>query len=219
METLGNNPVLSDTTLRELVLIKGIYDALTNEQLPLSSSFQTLDSIKILTRVDKHRKIIDNIRQKMSVLAIGTKIPQFDLRDAEGNMVKSQDLQGKYVYLNFININSYTAAGELETLNFLHKKYNDRLRIVTIAIGSGTMPAISKVFRNKKYEWLLLDGTDNDSLIKNYNIKASPTCYLASSELRLIHSPAAGPNDYFEYYFIKVLRADRINKLRTTGDH
>ncbi len=219
METLGNNPVLRDTSLRELVLLKGIYDALINEQLPLSSSLQTLDSVKLLSKIDIHKKIIDNIRQKLSVLAVGTKIPAFELSNEEGNLFKSQDLQGKYVYLNFININSYTADAELKTLNFLHKKYNDNLRVVTIAIGSGTMPVIAKVFRDKKYEWLLLDGTNDASLIKNYNIKASPTCYLASPELRLIQSPAAGPNDFFEYYFIKVLRADRINKLRTSGDH
>jgi cytochrome oxidase Cu insertion factor (SCO1/SenC/PrrC family) len=219
METLGNNVVLRDTTLRELVLIKSIYDALAAEQLPISSSFQTLDSIKILTRVDKHKKIIDNIKQKLTILAIGTKIPPFELRDADGNLVKSQDLQGKYVYLNFININSYTTSLELETLNLLHKKYGDKLRVVTIAVGKGTMPRMAKVFRDKKYEWLLLDGTDNEELEKRYHIKASPTCYLASSELRLIHSPSPGPNDYFEYYFIKVLRADRINKLRNPGSN
>jgi len=217
METLGNNPLLQDSTFRELVLIKSIHDALSMEQLPVSSCFQTLDSIKIYTKSDTHKDIIDNIKQKTLNLAIGTKIPPFELIDAEGNMVKTRDLQGKYLYLNFINIKSFTADEELKALKFLYKKYQDRLRIVTVATGAGNMPMISKNFRDNNYEWLLLDGTSEDEILDKYKVVASPTCYLISPELRFILSPSPAPNDHFEFYFIKELREERIRKLRQEG--
>ncbi|HOG20816.1 MAG TPA: TlpA disulfide reductase family protein [Salinivirgaceae bacterium] len=217
METLGNNPLLTDSTFRELVLIKSIHDALSMEQLPISSCFQTLDSIKIYTKSDIHKDIIDNIKQKTMNLAIGTKIPPFELVDVDGNTVKTRDLQGKYVYLNFINIKSFTADEELKALKFLYKKYQDKLRIVTVATGAGNMPLISKVFRDNNYEWLLLDGTNDDEILDKYKVVASPTCYLISSELRFILSPSPAPNNHFEFYFIKELREERIRKLRHEG--
>lgn len=218
METLGNNPLLRDTVFRELVLIKSINDALTAGQLPISSSFQTLDSIKILTRVEEHRKIIENIKQKSLILAKGTRPPGFELKESGGNNVQLSDLQGKYVYLNFVNIKSFTAEAELQALNYLHKKYIEHLRVVTIATGSGNMPAMTKLFRDKKYEWQLLDGTNSDNLMSDYKVIASPTCYLLSPELKLLLTPAPPPNDHFEFYLIKIMRDDRIQKIRTSGE-
>ena len=217
METLANNPVLENDTLRELVLIKGIYDAISAEQLPLSSCMQTLDSIKILSKINTHKNIVDNIKRKTQQLALGTHAPDFELKNVVGEMVQLQDLRGKLLYLTFVNVNSYTSPQEFATLDLLSKKYKDQLRIVTIAIGSGTMPTITKLFQEKKYEWMLLDGTSNVDLIEKYDANTSPTCYLISPELTFIQSPAPGPNDYFEYYLIKILRAQRIRELRKTN--
>ncbi|MDD4746178.1 MAG: redoxin domain-containing protein [Salinivirgaceae bacterium] len=217
METLSNNPVLRNDTLRELVLIKGIYDAIMGEQLPYSSCMQTLDSVKILTKIPKHKEIVENIVRKTRFLSEGTKAPDFELVNAVGDVVQLKDLQGKMVYLSFININSYTAPQELMTLNMLSKKYKEQLRVVTIAIGSGSMPKIKQFFLEQKYEWQLLDGTNDTGLAKKYNAHISPTCYLISPEQKLLQSPAPGPNDYFEYYLIKVLRANRIRELRKTN--
>jgi hypothetical protein len=133
------------------------------------------------------------------------------------NAVKTRDLQGKYVYLNFINVKSFTADEELKALKFLYKKYQDKLRIVTVATGAGNMPLISKIFRDNNYEWLLLDGTNDDEILDKYKVVASPTCYLISPELRFILSPSPAPNNHFEFYFVKELREDRIRKLRQEG--
>lgn len=216
METLSNNPVLKTDALKELVLIKSIYDAIVEEQLPKSSCMQTLDSIRILTKIEKHKEIITNIKEKLQILAVGATIPDFELHDSECQTVTPQQLQGKYLYLTFLNIKSSTALNELESLNALNKKYNSRLRIVTIIVGSGSFDETKKMFLDNKYEWKLLDGTKNQKIEKDYNIQSSLTCYLASSDLKLVMSPAQGPTEKFEYAFIEFLREDRIRELRNS---
>ncbi|HON18944.1 MAG TPA: hypothetical protein PK990_07225 [Salinivirgaceae bacterium] len=214
MATLGNHPLFESVELRELILLKGIHDLLNEESIPESSSYQLLDSIKILTQNPRHKLIVDEIKRKNQHLAEGTKAPDFQLLSISGEKTSLKNIKAVLIYLTFININSFTAQADLETLNILSKKYKNQLHIITIAVGYGTWNKISEIFQQKNYEWTLLDGTTSPEIEKIYRVKASPTCYLLDSNHRLKLSPAPGPNEYFEFYLIKILREMRIEELR-----
>lgn len=218
METLRNDPVLRNDTLCELILLRGIYDALISEDLHLSSCFQTLDSIRILTKVDFHRQIVDNVKARVRHFAPGTRLPDFALRSAADSvLVNAKDLRGKMLYINFVNIRSYNAPDELERLRAIHKKHSDKLKVVTVAVGRGTLPKVKRLFSQKGFEWTLLDGTDDDLLYERFDLRSPITAYLTDAELNLLLSPAPLPSEQFDYYFAQVLRDNRIRELHNMG--
>ncbi len=218
METLERNPLLEPLALRELVLIKGIYDLLVEETAPASSCYQLLDSIKILTPIERHRKIVDEIKAQTLYFAPGTKAPDFTLTDINNNKVSLSQFKGKLTYITFININGFTASADLETLNILHQKHKNQLNIITIAVGHGTWEQFRNHFIEKNYQWTLLNGTEAHELQKQYRVRATPFCYLLDTNLRLKLSPAPGPNEYFEIYLLRILREQRIQRLRQQNE-
>ena len=83
--TLGRNISLANDTLKELVILKGLFDAFYSgkegeySSYPRPQLLQTLDSVKILSKIPVHREIAENIRKTVTNLMVGTSAPVFQL--------------------------------------------------------------------------------------------------------------------------------------------
>lgn len=212
-ETFSNNLVLTNDSIQELVLLKGLYDACHDKDFPFASLIITLDSIANSSPIIEHRKIAKNIIATTTKTKVGYEAPNFELRDALGPFRKRSDYLANYVYLNFCSIKSFACQQDFELLKALHEKYKSEFKIISISIDED-FDEVKKYFKDKGYEWTLLSYMDEKTVVDDYKIRAYPTYYLIGPGGKFIMSPALSPGENFEYHYFNYMRNIKRQDLR-----
>jgi len=207
-QTFANNMVLLNDTLQEFVLLKGLHDAFTAKDFPVSSLLITLDSVRILSKVSEHKVMAREIKNKVLKARVGYPTPIFELRDANGVFRHSKELLANYVYLNFMSMESYPCLQDLELLKVLYEKHKGDFKIVTICIDDDFQKA-RDLFKENNYEWMLLSYRTQKDIIDDYKVRSYPSYYLIDAEGKLKLSPAASPSENFELQFYKIVQAKK----------
>jgi hypothetical protein len=205
-KTLSAGNVLGNGELRDLVLLKGIYDEFYDDNYSRSAMLAILDSF---IKGEKNQHLVDiarSIRNRTTKLLTGFEPPSFELYDRDSNLVNLETLKGKYVYLNFCSCYSYTCLNEFTMLNNLYQNYKDRLEIVTIIIDEDVNVLNSFLSRNN-YAWKFLYFGHQSTIIQDYDIRAFPTYYLIDPQGKLVFSPAPSPGENFEARFFQLMRS------------
>ncbi|MBI4645180.1 MAG: TlpA family protein disulfide reductase, partial [Bacteroidia bacterium] len=210
-ETLGKNIAFDNDTLKELVILKGLHDAfffnITNQNnlFRKQQLFQTLDSIRILTKIPVHKFIAQNIYSKATYLMQGTKAPEFSLYSINNKLFNLDNLKGKYIYIGFYSLFSTPCMHDLEDLKVLRKKHGRAFEIVTIFIDRNVEEAVSYI-KEKDYKWLFLNYSNQPEILKQYKVAAYPTYYLIGPDGNLVLSPAPAPSENFENRFFEIIK-------------
>lgn len=200
-QTLSNSLALSNDTLQEMVLLKGINDAFYGRIYNESSLLIMLDSIYLTSKIEQHRQIAKNITDRMTQIRVGSPAPELNLTDTAGNIHKISEFAGSYVYLNFVSTTSYPCVQSLEQIKKMNESTQQVLKIVSVCIDD--MDKAAKYFKKNGYNWLLLNYKDNPSVIEKYRVQAYPAFYLIGPDGKFAISPAASPAENFEERFRK----------------
>ena len=203
---LKENEMLANNTFRELVIIKGIYDAFYNEQFSRPALLLLLDSISNTSVNAKHVAYARDIKTQVTGLLTGYEPPAFKLLDKDSNIFSLSDFSGKYVYLNFCTSFSYSCIKEFELLRILHSRLQDKLQIVTI-IMDGEHTTLNELISKYNFNWMFLHHGLQPGIRTDYDIKAFPAYFLVAPDGKLLLSPAPSPLDNFEELFIQILQA------------
>lgn len=205
-KTLSTDDVLSNDTLKELVILKGLHDGFFDDKFSRSALLVILDSLYFTTKIPEHLIIAENIRTKVTHLLAGFVPAPFELYDSKGKLVKLDDFKGKYVYLNFCTTSSYTCLQEFTILQKLYEKHKQQLEIVTICVDNNKED-ISNLLQNTGYDWTFLNYGNKPEVVKDFDIRVYPTYFLIGPDKKLILSPAPSPREDFEVRFFKILRS------------
>lgn len=211
-KSLNKSIVLENDSLQELIILKGLHDALLLKEtsvmpFPRKQIFQTLDSMRLLTKNNIHKRIAENIKEKFS----NSKIEQyntvidFELYNKDSNLVSLSNYENKYIYLSFYSFWSYTCMREIELLKNLKDKFGDKLEIITV-FCDGSHKKLKEFMQENDYEWPIVLYKNQESIIKDYRIEAYPTYYLIGPDKKFVFSPAPGPSENFDRKFIQILQ-------------
>ncbi len=205
-QTLSEDIHITSDTLREMVILKSVYDEFYGMEFSREGLLSILDSLILTTSVPRHKETGMIIRHKITRLQEGYDPPCFELVDADSNLVSLKDFRGKYVYLSFCTNSSYTCLNEYKLLHDIYQRHHQKLAIVTIS----TDPYDSSFdqFRNKNdYRWVFLYYGHQPGVIKDFDIRAFPTYFLIGPDGKLIYSPAPAPSENFEIKLFEAMRA------------
>jgi hypothetical protein len=204
--TLSQDEVLSNDTLQEMVILKGLYDGFFDDKFSRSALLAILDSIYRTTSIAEHLLIAQNIRTKITRLLPGFVPVPFSLYNVSGEMVSLNDFKGKYVYLNFCTTSSYSCLQEFVLLQRLFERHGSLLEIVTVCVDQ-YVDEMRQFLEHTKYPWTFLHYGNNPEIVKDFDIRAYPTYFLIGPDQRLILSPAQSPRENFELQLFRVLRS------------
>lgn len=205
-QTLSNSLAITNDTLQEMVLLKGIHDALYDCYFTTSSLLIALDSIKATTKIQQHKQIAQNIELKNQVARVGTMAPEFCLADTAGVFRSVDEYKGKYVYLNFVTIDSYACVQDLEQLKLLNEKTKGVMDVISISIDED-FDSVKKFFKRNGYNWTLLDTKGDMSVVESYKVKVYPSYFLIDVDGTLCMSPATSPSEGFESRFKQLFQS------------
>ncbi len=203
--TFFNHTLLKNATdtLRELLLIKGLYDAFYSGEFGKMPIVNIFDSLTVKAKITQFQPSAANILHKIKELMEGTIAPHFELYDQKNQLWNCNEWKGTFVYVNFCTTSSYTCMQEFEILKTLQEKYKEVLQIVTISVDN--FETTKKLIKKNNYNWIFLDASTTPELLKTYKVLAYPTYYLFDTEGILMSSPAKSPTEGFEDYFLKII--------------
>lgn len=206
MEMLERDGELTNDTLRELVLVKALYDGLYDGRHQPSSVIQVLDSARE-NSVNPHiQGIVDDIMKEYRRLLPGFKPPDFILFDSDSNEVRLSDFRGGYVYLNFCNSFSYYCIKEYEYLKVLSQRLQGKeLQILTILVDD-SFESMRELVKNNNYPWNFLHFSNQPDVIDDYEIMSYPAYFLIGPEGDLLLSPAPAPAENFEGTYLRIMQ-------------
>lgn len=205
-QTLSTDQVLSNDTLKEMVILKSLYDEFFSDNFSRSALLTILDSLYRTTKIPEHILIAENIRNRITKLLPGFVPTPFTLEDINGKKISLDQFEGKYVYLNFCTTTSYTCLQEFSLLEKLYNKYKKHLEIVTISADKEKAD-LKSFLKNTGYDWTFLYYGNKPGVIKDFDVRAYPTYFLIGPDRKLIMSPAPSPKEGFELRFFNLLRS------------
>lgn len=208
---LQQDSVFSDNKLKELVIIKCLYDEFYQPNCSRSAILTLLDSVAISSVHAENKAIAQRMKQKITQLMVGYEPPAFSLTDTSGRMYTLQSWKGKLVYLNFCTSFSYSSLKDFALLQNLKERLGDKIEIVTILADN--VESIRSFSRQNNYSWKFLSFSNQSEVLKKYDIRAFPTYFLISPEGKLLRSPAKGPSEGVEEDLLIIER----NRIREAG--
>lgn len=205
-QLVKTDPFLKSDTLRELVLIKGLYElyyAPHFDRVKIRNMFSQLQG---LTKIPEHKKIVSHILRNINNLLPGSKAPDFTLINAKRDTIHLSNYANRYVYLNFFAPWCTDCLEQFKKQEQLFKKFGDRIYFVSVDIDDDTTAFKNFVKQNSKYPWTFLRMGKQKDVVTQYNAITVPLYYLINMQGNFIQSPALKPDEGIERKFNEILK-------------
>lgn len=123
-------------------------------------------------------------KDKVKVLAVGDKAPDFELIDLDGNIQRLSDYRGEGVFLNFWGTWCAPCKKEMPYMENQHRAFEDKgVRILAVNIAESVLKVES--FRDQ-YGLTFPIAIDKDKSVKEaYNILPLPTTFFIDKDGRI----------------------------------
>ncbi len=191
---LDQNDNIKQDSLREMVILKNLYDEFFSDKFSRKALLTILDSVYSTTTIPEHTDIANVIREKITRLLPGFIPHQFALEDAEGKLHTTPEYKGKLLLLNFCATSSYTSLQDFALLRKLKERLGGQLAVVCISTDR-KYEDFQTFVRNTDFPFTFLYYGRQPQLLQDYDIRAYPTYFLLDESGRIILSPAPGPSE------------------------
>jgi peroxiredoxin len=194
-----------DPILRELVMLKGLYDGFYSNKFNKKAIIDMIDTFFTFSQNDYHIAISKKIYEKITRLREGHEPPDFRLYDRDSNLVCLDSLKGPYIYLGFCNSMNYSCLRDYKVLNNLYKKHKDHFKIIIISTEENP-ETLEHYVEQKNIPWTMLHYGNDPEVLKRYNVKVMPSYFFINPDGKLSISPAPGPSEKIEWEIFKLMR-------------
>jgi peroxiredoxin len=207
MDVLHRDPFLQNDTIRELVLLKGLYESYYDGTFKRNSIIALLQQIKDESVIPAHQQIAVSIMNSFSKLKPGAAAPFFTLPDKTGLTISLDELRAKkYLYIMFFEIGCTECLQQMKILPSLKKQYGERITFVSITTDKTAASLKNFCAKYPQYDWIFLYDNTNGSLKDDYEIKSLPSYFLINPEGKFIQAPAEGPDGDIDRAFFDIVK-------------
>lgn len=203
--TMRNLPYLKNDTLRELVVLKGLFEIYDNPNFDARNVLAMAQQASVRSKIPQHRLIARNIVSFYSKLKRGSPAPHFIAVDRRGNEVDIlQQYKGKYIYLFFFASWNTHSTAELRYMAELQKKYGKKIMFVSVSLDEDTNLYKAFLKANPKYNWTILHYDKLQKTKDDYNLYSVPAGFIIDEEGKFYRSPADNPSGDLEYDLYRI---------------
>ncbi len=202
-DTLGKDSILRNEVLREMVLLKGLYELSFNKEFNKNNIAYILLQISKHSKFEEHRKIAENIINLFNKLQPETFAPGFTLKDINKKSVSFSDFKGKYIYLSFWTTWCTSCQSEFAIMSKLSEIYGSKIVFISISADKEFLTMVNYL-KTQKYNWQFLHFSGDYDLLEAYGIRSYPLFVFIDTQGKIISYPAPKPSEnialYLDYY-------------------
>ncbi|MEI8203333.1 MAG: TlpA disulfide reductase family protein [Bacteroidota bacterium] len=199
-DTLGKDTLLADEVLREMVMLKGLFECYNNSEFIKANILNIIAETARESKFQQHRTLAENILFKLQHFEKDAPAPDFSLPLASGEKISLQTFSGKYVYLFFFTTWSDACIGQMSVLNKYAEKYADSIKFVGISLDRNPLK-FDYFLKENHYNWTLLHFADNYSFLNAYGVRTFPFAVMIDPKGRIFSYPAEKPSEKLEIIF------------------
>ncbi|RUA30603.1 MAG: hypothetical protein DSY76_02415 [Bacteroidetes bacterium] len=214
---LARDPLLKDSTLRELVILRNIIQMYPNRRFSKSALIDILYDISRSNLRPEHRMIAVNVRKRLQRFSVGGELPNAKFTDIQGHDFQLKDFKGKYVYINVWDLDCPSCLAEMNYTKELFEDFDDIIQFVSISVDRDTAEMAAYV-KDKDYQWTIAPLGENFQFLNDYNIGVLPRYILINKEGKLEMLDAPTPSNHFAERFLKMLN-DKKGNLKVKDNY
>ena len=205
LSSMKRLPWIENDTLRELVMLKGLFESYNNPAFNSRNILSILLQAATRSKISEHRRIARNIISFYSKLKKGTEAVHFYGKNKAGISIDPlTTYKGHFVYLFFFATWNEHAMSEFRYMANLQKKYGKKIDFVSVSLDTDTNAYKAFLKANPKFNWMILHYDFTEKTKDDYNLFTVPTGYIINREGRLLITPTDNPTGDLEYNLYQI---------------
>ncbi|MCX6311600.1 MAG: TlpA disulfide reductase family protein, partial [Bacteroidetes bacterium] len=198
-------PWLENDSLRELVMLKGLYESYNNPAFNPRNILAVVLQASTRSKIAEHRRIARNIISSFTKMKRGTFAPHFLAVNKSGVEIDPLEIyKGHYIYIFFFATWNTHAMSEFRYMADLQKKYGKKIQFVSISLDADTNAYKAFLKANPKYNWTILHYDFREKTKDDYSLYDVPAGFIIDPEGKLLVSPADNPSGDLEYNLYRI---------------
>ncbi len=201
-EFLSKDKFLKNDTLREMVIIKNLWDLYYSAEFSPGAIEIIISDLNQKTKVAEHKKITATMLAYFNKMQPGSAAPNAKGRTKTGAIDELSSFKGKWVYLNFFSTKSVESLKEMPKILGLKKKFADKLIFVSICTDDSLKSFTNYLKYNPKFDWNIWYNYDKNftkTAKENYFVTGTQAYFLINNFGYLAQSPAPSPSNGMEF--------------------
>lgn len=205
LDSIGIDPLLRHEQIRELAALQALQESYYNfRYYDAEMVVKMIEKLAARTKFPDHKVIASHILSDFDKRhEAEEKEVSFELPDVDKNMVRLNDLRGKWVYLSFVRVGDQSSLAEIETMAHFKDsvyKYFDNVEFVTVDCDR----EFQKMFHflknsrhGNRYDWKWLHFDGNYDMLRHFQIYSYPWFVLLDPEGRIVYDVTPAPSSGF----------------------
>lgn len=213
-EFLKEDKFLKNDTLRELVVIKNLWDFYFSAEFTPSAIESIISQLNQKTNITQHRKITGTMLAYFNKMQPGSMAPGFSARSKDGKVGTLASYKNRWVYLNFFSTNNPGTLKEMPKIAALKKKFGDKISFISICLDDSLKSYQDYVRINPKFDWAIWFNNDKSftkTAKESYFVTGTEAYFLISNTGYLVQSPAPSPSQGIEYKLNTLFKTNKRN--------
>lgn len=205
---------LKSDSLRELVIIKNLWDMYFNPEFNTDAIEALTSKINTTTKIEQHKFLTDYMLKNFFKMQPGVPAPMFFARGRFGGLESFEKTKGRWTYLNFFSTKNAESMKEMNKIAALRKKYMDKVNFVSVCLDDSLSSYTDYMKQNPKYDWPIWFnnvGGVKQTAKELYNVVGTESYFLINKQSVLALSPATSPSQGIEYKFNAIFKPTRRN--------
>lgn len=211
-DLIAGDSFTGDEQLQELVLIKALYDYGVTKSDKDSVIISNLDKVSNESIYPPHKKIAANYSYKLSKGSKNTPFPDFQYIRFTGDTTFLYESEGQLTYIQIFASWSSSSLAELELMNELYKRYNSKVRFVSLNIDPEIDTFNAFIKENRKFKWEFGWIGMHPETLEKLSVYSVPMFYLLDNDFKIIEWPALWPSTGIEKVFYDIELKEKEGK-------
>jgi hypothetical protein len=190
--TLSEDVTLKNPKLRELIMIRALSEVYYGSEYPKANIITILDSIQRKPLFYDNKIVAKNILFRLTQLSSGMKAPDFFLGMNKTDSFSLKSFNGKYLYIQFVDLSLEESQKHIEILKPMYAKYKSQIEFLTIV--DETTPLTKKqqaYFQQIPWKKIIVPSTND--VYSKYKIKSYPDYIFLDDQGMIYQYPALKP--------------------------
>lgn len=154
---------------------------------PIKNAEGNIEYLQLRKATKEEKKMMSEMTKKESPgdsKKIGETIPDFNIKDINGNEINSKNTEGKVVVLNFWFTTCKPCIAEIPELNEVYAKYNSNPNVIFASITFNSAEEVKEFVKKNNLDYPIV--TDARSTCQLFDVSLYPTNMIIDAKGKIV---------------------------------